>query len=422
MIDWDKWQEIFSSFGKQKLRTSLTAFGVFWGIFMLVVLLGFGGGFGYKVEADFHENNNVLLMWSSNTTQMPYMGLGKGRRIQLKPEDVQAIKQKISTVKMIQGKNAIGGWGTPQPVVYDNLNGTFPVSGTHAGFLPYEFPSVSRVIEGRYVDDLDEKERRKVAVIGTRVKEVLFKNEKNPIGKTIEIKGVNFQVIGVYRNFSSEGAEQSNTSIFLPNETLRQAFNAMSSFDLIFFTPKPGHSSAEVESQVKALLYERHKVHPDDKGVLGGWNHEKFYQQQQSLVTGIVGFSWMVAIGTIIAGVIGVGNIMLVVVKERTREIGLRKALGATPSKISWMIVQESLVITLLAGYSGLVTGVVLLEIVKAILDKMGKGGGMFASPFIDIGTALMALTVLIVTGVLASLLPAMKAASVNPIVALQDE
>jgi len=422
MMDWDKWQEILSSLGRQKLRTSLTAFGVFWGIFMLVILLGFGGGFGYKVEADFHENNNVLLMWSSNTTQMPYLGLGKGRRIQLKPEDVPAIRQKISSVKMIQGKNAIGGWGTPQNIIYESLSGSFPVSGTHAGFLPYEFPSVSRVIEGRYIDDFDEKERRKVAVIGTRVKEVLFKNEKNPIGKTIEIKGVNFQVIGVYRNFSSEDAAQNNTSIFLPNETLRQAFNGLNSFDLIFFTPKPGFSSAEVEDQVKTLLYERHKVHPDDKGVLRSWNHEKFYQQQQSLVTGIVGFSWMVAIGTIIAGVIGVGNIMLVVVKERTREIGLRKALGATPVKISFMIMQESLVITVIAGYSGLVAGVGLLEGIKIILGKMGKGDGMFASPFIDIGTALMALSVLIVTGVLASLLPAIKAASVNPIVALQDE
>ena len=422
MIDWDKWQEILSSLSKQKLRTLLTAFGVFWGIFMLVILLGFGGGFGYKVEADFHENNNVLLMWSSNSTQMPYKGLGKGRRIELKPEDVQAIKQKISCVQMIQGKNAIGGWGVPQSVLYENENGTFPVSGTHAGFLPYEFPSVSRITEGRYIDILDEQERRKVAVIGARVKEVLFKNEKNPIGKTIQIKGVNFQVIGVYKNFSSEGADQSNNSIFLPNETLRQAFNAMSRFDLIFFTPKPGYTSEEVESQVKALLYERHKVHPDDKGVLGGWNHEKFYQQQQNLVKGIVGFSWMVAIGTIIAGVIGVGNIMLVVVKERTREIGLRKALGATPTNISLMIMHESLVITVISGYVGLVAGVCLLEAIKAILVNMGKGDGMFSSPFIDIGTALMALTVLIVTGVLASLLPAIKAASVNPIVALQDE
>ena len=422
MIDWDKWQEILSSLSKQKLRTSLTAFGVFWGIFMLVILLGFGGGFGYKVEADFHDNRNVLLMWPSNSTQIAYKGLGKGRRIQLKPEDVQAVKQKIPSVQMIQGKNAIGGWGMPQSVLYENESGSFPVSGTHAGFLPYEFPSVSRVTQGRYINILDEQERRKVAVIGSRVKEVLFKNEKNPIGKTIQIKGVNFQVIGVYKNFSSEGAEQSNTSIFLPNETLRQAFNAMDRFDLIFFTPKPGYTSEEVENRVKILLYERHNIHPDDKGVLGGWNHEKFYQQQQNLVKGIVGFSWMVAIGTIIAGVIGVGNIMLVVVKERTREIGLRKALGATPTNISLMIVHESLVITVISGYVGLVVGVFLLEAIKAILVTMGEGDGMFSSPFIDIGTALMALTVLIVTGVMASLLPAIKAASVNPIVALQGE
>lgn len=421
MINWDKWQEILNSLKKQKLRTSLTAFGVFWGIFMLVILLGFGGGFGYKVEADFRDNNNVLLMWSANSTQLPYMGLGKGRRINFKLEDVDLIRKKVTSVKMVDGKNGLNGWGNPQPITHGKINGSFAVTGTHVGWLPYEFPSISRVIEGRYINALDEDERRKVAVIGSRVKDVLFKNENNPIGKTINIRGINFQVVGVYQNFSSEDAEQNNTSVFIPNATLQQAFN-VSNFDLIFFTPKTGYTSEEVESQVKQLLYRQHKIHPDDKGVLGGWNHEKFYKQQQSLVTGIIGFSWMVAIGTIIAGVIGVGNIMLVIVKERTREIGLRKALGATPTKISLMIVHESLVITMIAGYTGLVAGVLLLEAIKAILIKMGKGEGMFASPFIDIGTALIALAVLVISGVIASLLPAIKAASVNPILALQDE
>ena len=156
--------------------------------------------------------------------------------------------------------------------------------------------------------------------------------------------------------------------------------------------------------------------------MLNTYNSEQEYLQNKNLVNGIIGFSWMVAIGTIIAGVIGVGNIMLIVVKERTREIGLRKALGATPTNISLMIMHESLVITLVAGYAGLVAGVAVLEVVKAVLINMGKGNGMFASPFIDIGTALLALAVLVIAGALAALLPALKAASVNPILALQDE
>lgn len=423
MIDLDKWQEILSSMSKHKLRTSLTAFGVFWGIFMLVILLGFGGGFGYQVESNFRDNKNVLLIWSYNPTQLPYKGLGKGRFIGLTQADVEAVRQKIPSVEMIDGKNALGGgWGIPQNVLHENERGSFAVSGSHEGWLRYEFDSPSKMVEGRYINRLDDEERRKVVVIGERVRQVLFKNKKEVIGQTILIQGIYFRVIGVYKNTATEGGEQNNSSIFLPNETYRQAFNAMHRLDLIFFTPKPGYTSAEVNNQVKSLLYERHKVHPDDKGVLGSWNHEEYYTQQKNLVTGILGFCWMVAIGTLIAGVIGVGNIMLVIIKERTREIGLRKAMGATPMKISMMVMQESLVITILSGYAGLVAGVLLLEAVKSILISMGKGSGQFSSPFIDIGTALTALAVLVVAGAVASLLPAMKAASVNPILALQDE
>ncbi|MEN0037392.1 MAG: ABC transporter permease [Cellvibrio sp.] len=423
MIDIDKWQEILKSLSKQKVRTALTAFGVFWGILMLVVLLGFGTGFGNKVIGDFGENTNVVLMWSSNSTQLPYMGLSKGRRIGLTQEDVDAIREKVPGVKMVDGKNSIGGWGSPTEVIYEQESGSFSVSGSHAGWLPYEFGNMSKIVEGRYINQLDELQKRKVAVIGTRVKELLFKHEKSVLGKSISIQGVHFVVIGVYKNISTgEGGDDSNSSIMVPNETARRAFNAMEKFDLIFFTPKPGYSAVDLEQRVKELIYERKKVHPDDKGVLATWNHEKFFKEQQNLVLGILGFSWMVAIGTIIAGVIGVGNIMLIVIKERTREIGLRKALGATPLNISLMIMHESLVITLLAGYSGLVVGVVLLEVIKVVLVKLGQGDGMFASPFIDIGTALLALAVLVITGVLAALLPAIKAASVNPIVALQDE
>lgn len=419
MIDLDKWQEIISSLRKQKLRTGLTAFGVFWGIFMLVILLGFGTGFGTNIEKIFGDAKNVILIWPSNATQLPYQGMGKGRRIALKQEDVDAVRQKISGVNMIDGKNNLGSWGAAQYTVYEKESGSFSVNGTHAGWESFE---IITLIEGRYINELDEKEKRKVAVIGTRVKEVLFKNGKNPIGESITVNGVQFKVIGIYKSREPGEGEETNGGIYLPNETLRHAFNQLDSFTMIFFTPKPGYDAHEVEKEVKKLIYERNKVHPDDAGVLGGFNMEDNYKQNQNLVNGIIGFSWMVAIGTIIAGVIGVGNIMLVVVKERTREIGLRKAMGATPANISLMIMHESLVITVIAGYSGLVAGVFLLEGIRALLVKLGQGDGIFASPFIDIGTAFMALTVLVITGVLASLLPAMKAASVNPILALQDE
>lgn len=419
MIDLDKWEEILNSLRKQKLRTGLTAFGVFWGIFMLVILLGFGTGFGNNIEKIFGDAKNVVFIWPSNATQLTYQGMGKGRRIALKQGDVDAIRQKISGLNMVDGKNNLGSWGAAQYIVYGKESGSFSVNGTHAGWESYE---IINLIEGRYINALDEQEKRKVAVIGTRVKEVLFKNNKNPIGESITINGVQFTVIGIYKSREPGEGEEANGSIYLPNETLRHAFNQLESFSLIYFSPKPGYSAHQLEKDVRKLIYERHKIHPDDSGVLRSFNMEDNYKQNQNLVNGIIGFSWMVAIGTIIAGVIGVGNIMLVVVKERTREIGLRKAMGATPTNISLMIMHESLVITVIAGYSGLVAGVLLLEGIKALLIKLGQGEGMFASPFIDIGTAFMALAVLVLTGVLASLLPAVKAASVNPILALQDE
>ena len=420
MFDWDKWQEIIISLRKQKLRTGLTAFGVFWGIFMLVILLGFGTGFGTKIENIFGDAKSVILFWPSNSTQMEYQGLGKGRTIKFTQEDVAAIRQSIPEVQMVDGKNNMGNWGAAQYIVYGKESGSFAVMGTHQGWEAFEFIKLN---EGRYINSLDEKEKRKVAVIGTRVQEVLFKNGKNPIGESIDIGGIKFKVIGISSSREpGDSGQQNNGRIFIPNETLRQAFNQMDAYQLLFFTPRPGSDPFAVERTVKKFLYERKKIHPEDAGVIGGFNMEQNYQQNRSLITGILGFSWMVAIGTIIAGVIGVGNIMLVVVKERTREIGLRKALGATPTNISLMIIHESLIITLIAGYAGLAAGVLLLEGIKILLLKLGQGGGLFASPYIDIQIALMALLVLVITGVLAALLPAIKAASVNPITALQDE
>lgn len=419
MFDVDKWQEILTSLGKQKLRTGLTAFGVFWGIFMLVLLLGFGTGFGTKIETIFGDAKSVVIFWPSNTTQLSFEGLSKGRAIKFTREDVDAIRQSIPSVNLVDGKNNLGNFGAAQYIVYGKESGSFSVSGTHAGWEAFEF---IKLLDGRFINPLDEKEKRKIAVIGTRVKEVLFKNGTNPIGESINVGGVKFKVVGIYKSTEPDGSQEANGKIFLPNETLRQAFNQQDAFHVLFFSPKPGFNAFDMERDVKKLLYERKKIHPDDTGVIGGFNMEQAYQMNRGLVDGVLGFSWMVAIGTIIAGVIGVGNIMLVVVKERTREIGLRKALGATPTNISLMIIHESLVITFIAGYAGLATGVLLLEGIRALLVKLGQGDGIFASPYIDINIALMALSVLVLTGVLAALLPAAKAASVNPITALQDE
>lgn len=416
-IDWDKWQEIFAALKKQKLRTGLTAFGVFWGIFMLVIMLGFGQGYSNNVDQLFGDTKNAVYMRPSNVTQFAYKGLPKGREIRLTQDDIDAINQKIPGIKTLAGINWLRG---SQYVVNEKNSGSFWVIGTHGGWAGL---NTNRVLEGRYINERDEDEFRKVAVIGKRVRPILFKDETDVIGKFIKIQGISFKVIGIYESSEPDSGDQNQSiSIFLPNATLRKTFNQMDRFNQILIQPGAHQNTQQLEKEIKKIIHERQKIHPDDQGVLNSYNNEQEYLQNKNLVNGIIGFSWMVAIGTIIAGVIGVGNIMLVVVKERTREIGLRKALGATPTNISLMIMHESLVITCVAGYTGLVAGVALLEVVKAVLINTGKGNGMFSSPFIDIGTAFYALAVLVVIGALAALLPALKAASVNPIVALQDE
>ena len=414
MIDWDKWQEILNSLHRQKLRTTLTAFGVFWGIFMLVILLGFGTGFGNNVEAQYGGIKNIIWVWPSSKTQLPYQGLGKGRNINITQEDVIALRQKTSSVKMVDGVNEIDG----QLVIHEKANGSFRLMGTHAN---WESVMTLRVIEGRYINENDEHETRKVAVIGTRVRDVLFKNEKQVLGKTIYVQGVYFNLIGIYKSTEPDNPFQSS-SIYIPNDTLRNAFSSKDGFSYLIYQPQDGQGGTQVVDEIKTVLQERKKIHPDDKGVIGTYDNGEDYKQDKNLVSGIIGFSWIVAIGTIIAGAIGIGNIMLVIVKERTREIGLRKALGATPVKISAMIMQEALFITVVAGYTGLVAGVLLLEGIKWMFVKMGQAESRFAHPFVDINMAFIALCVLVTAGVLAALIPALRAASVNPIVALQDE
>jgi putative ABC transport system permease protein len=414
MIDWDKWQEILSSLRRQKLRTSLTAFGVFWGIFMLVILLGFGTGFGINIDTQYGNIKNVIWVWSSGKTQIPYEGLGKGRNINITQEDVIALRENTSNAEMVDGVNQING----QLAVHEKESGSFRLMGTHAN---WQGLMTLRVIEGRYINKNDEIEMRKVAVIGTRVRDILFKGKKEVLGETIYVNGVYFKVVGIYKSTEPDNPFQSS-SIYIPNDTLRNAFNSKDGFSFLIYQPREGYGGSTAVKEIKKILQERKKIHPDDSGVIGTYDNGEDYKQDKNLVTGIIGFSWIVAIGTIIAGAIGIGNIMLVIVKERTREIGLRKALGATPMRISVLIMQEALLITVVAGYTGLAAGVFLLEAIKLIFIKLGHADSRFSQPFVDLNIALIALLVLVIVAVLAALIPAAKAASVNPIVALQDE
>jgi putative ABC transport system permease protein len=416
LIDIDKWQEIFSTIKKHKLRTTLTAFGGFWGIFMLVVLLGAGNGLRNAVFRNFDWANNVVFLWTMRTS-MPYQGFQPGRSINLDNRDVAAIRSFAPEVGLLAPRTGLAG-------DYSIDRGKKSASFTVMGDYP-QFNQIKKVLitDGRFINPLDIESRRKVAVIGRRVKELLFEDDENPIGEYIKIKGVFFKVVGTFdTNKSGDEAIEDVQTIHIPNTTLQQAFNQPNEVWYFSMVPAPGYNAFQVEDKVKKILSERHKVHPDDERAFGVANIEEEYNKIQGLFLGISGFSWMVSIGTIIAGMVGVGNIMLIIVKERTKEIGIRKSMGATPLSIISLIVQEALVISGVSGYLGLLVGVALVEGIDAAMQSSGAEVPFFYNPEINFQVATSALLVLVLSGVLAGFFPGRKAAKVNPVIALKDE
>jgi putative ABC transport system permease protein len=414
MFDLDKWQEIYLTMQKHKLRTALTAFGVFWGIFMLVMLLGAGRGLENGVKSIFGNlANNTMFIWG-NKTAIPYKGIKAGKYTKFTNEDYVSLKKEFPEIRYLAGETGL--WDVFS-VSYKTKNGAFQVFGD----MP-ELNDIRGLIipKGRFVNEKDMLEKRKVAVLGPRVVEVLF-GQEDPIGKYIKIKGVFFQVVGVFYVENTDGRNEVE-KIYIPLSTLQHVFNAPKRINVFALTPREGFDPEEVEKKVKLYLGSRHIISPDDRSAIGAWNSGKQAKQTQGLFAGINIFVWFVSIGTIIAGIVGVSNIMLIIVKERTKEIGIRKALGATPGSIISLIIQESIVITAVSGYAGLVAGVAMLELIKFIMKSLEIKSPYFDNPEIDINTALIATSILVVTGALAGLFPAMRAASINPIEALKDE
>ncbi len=416
MFDFDRWQEIFHSIRQHRLRALLTAFGVFWGIFMLAILMGAGSGLENAVFANFDIAKNAVFVWTQRTS-VPYQGLQPGRYIQLKNSDIDALRQQVPEMEVISPMVQVPG---SFAIEYGGESASFPVNGCFPEFLAVK-PLLLE--QGRFINDSDIRDKRKVAVIGLRVQEVLFKNGINPIGEYIEIKGVPFRVVGAFRSrLRGEQATQDLQSIYIPATAAQQAFNRIGEVDFFACTPKAGVPAAVVEGKVATLLKQRHTIAPEDERALGTANVEQEYKEVQNLFLGIRGFSWLVAIGTIIAGMVGVGNIMMIIVKERTREIGIRKSLGATPWSIISMILQEALVISGLAGYAGLAVGCAVVAGIDYAVTNFGLESEFFYNPEINLRTALAAIAVLTLSGLIAGFIPGMRAAAVNPVVALREE
>jgi putative ABC transport system permease protein len=406
---------------QHKLRTALTAFGVFWGIFMLVILLGAGNGLQNGAMQNFDIARNAVFVWTRQTT-VPFAGFEAGRVIQLTNDDHAALSQ-LRQVKSIAPRLRVANRFSEQALTI--ARGDESVSFSIMGDAP-EFLDIKPYIieQGRFLNKIDMDGRRKVAVIGKRVRDELFKTEGEPvIGEYLRIGGVPFRVVGVFdTRVVGEQAIQELQTVHVPITTAQQTFNLANRVSWFGLVPADGTPALETEEAAREVLRARHKISPDDGQALTGFNVEEEFKQMQGVFTGIGGFSWFVAIGTIIAGMVGVGNIMLIIVKERTREIGIRKSVGARPRSIIGMIVLEALVIAGVAGYLGLVGGVLLIEGVGAAMEQMGARSEFFVNPEIDFQVAVSAIVVLVVSGALAGLFPGVKAARVNPVLALRDE
>jgi putative ABC transport system permease protein len=418
MFDLDKWNEIYATLSKNKLRTFLTAFGVFWGIFMLIIMLGSGNGLRNGIMRMFSGSaSNAFYMWTQSTS-MPYKGLPRNRTFTFKNEDVEAIRKNVPEADIIAPANQLGGYRGENNVVRGNKTGPFSVRGDYP---ETRFINSFRITEGRFINENDMKENRKICVIGEQVRAIMFEKNEDPIGQHLQVNGVYFKVVGVISvDKAGEDAQSRMQTVYIPFTTFQQAFNWGNNIGWFAITSRPDVPASVTEDKVRALLLSRHRIHPEDKRAIGSWNTEKEFGKLMGLFSGIKLLVWIVGTGTLMAGVIGVSNIMLIVVKERTKEIGIRRAIGATPLSIMSQIMMESVILTSLAGYLGLVCGIFLMEGVNSALQ--GSDVGMFQNPGVDINIALKALLVLVTGGLLAGIIPARKAVAINPVDALRAE
>lgn len=417
LFDLDHWQEIWITITHNKSRSTLTAFGVFWGMFMLVAMVGAGNALDKGISSQIEGfATNSCFFWTNPTTE-PYLGFRKGRNWNMTNSDIPIIRQRVKELQYISPVLFSGGGGNEKNVVRGEKNGAYLVKGCYP---EYDLIEKSKMIYGRYVNDIDIAERRKVCVIGERIYEVLFQPGEDPVGKQIRVNGIYFQVIGVARSTSgvSIGGQTAET-VVLPFSTMQQAFNQGNIIHFVAATANHGTPVKIVQDQITAILKQQHQISPDDKEAVGGMNIEEQFNMFSYLGIGIASLIWIVGLGTLFAGAIGVSNIMLVTVRERTREIGIRRALGATPRAIIGQIMSESIVLTVIAGILGIVFGVGILAATGIVLSQ---GDQFFKDPQISFGMAVGSLMILIVIGTLAGMIPAQRAMMIKPIEAIREE
>ena len=414
MFDSEKWAEIFDTIGKNKLRTVLTGFSVFWGIFMLIFLLGIGRGFRNGVKNDFRNMaSNTISIWGGQTS-VGYKGLPPDRTIQLDMQDIDAMRTGIPGMEHISGEYSL--WAGRSQLNFGKNYANFSIKGIQP---EYQLLDNQTVLAGRFINEVDEQQARKVVVIAEDAKEALFQ-DLDPMHQWVQVNGIPFEVVGLYKFEGGGRGMNQNSAVFIPLSAAQRVFNAQDKVNRIVFSfadnSLPGSKMAE--ERATAILSARHTFDPADERAINLSNNVENADRFNSVFAGISVFLWIIGIGTIMAGIVGVSNIMLIVVKERTREIGVRKALGATPRSVVGQILMEAIFVTSLAGYMGLVCGVGLLE----FLGNAMPSTAMFRNPEVDLTIAIQATLVLVLAGTLAGLIPARQAAAIRPIEALRYE
>ncbi len=421
MFDLDRWQEIWVTITRNKMRSILTAFGVFWGIFMLVIMAGSGKGLENGIMEGIQGfSTNSCFFWTNSTSE-PYKGFRKGRYWNMKNSDVEIIRNKVSHIQYITPM--VFGGNSANNTVHKEKAGAYYVKG----FYPvYDKIDHQQLMYGRFINDIDIHEKRKVCVIGRRVYEELFQKGQSPVGELVKVNGMYYGVVGVINPLTMININgPMEESVILPFTTMQQAYNYGDQIHLLTITAEDDYKVSQIEEEIKKVLKEQHSIAPTDAQAVSSVNLEKQFTMFHYLFLGISILVWIVGLGTLFAGIVGVSNIMLVTVRERTKEIGIRRALGAKPGVIISQIISESLLLTLLAGMFGLCLGVTLLSVVDTLLTVTRENtheGTFFAHPQVSFWSAVLALVILVFAGIFAGFIPAWRALQIKAIDAIREE
>ncbi len=418
MFSRDRWQEIIEVLTSNWFRTVLTAFGVFWGISILIILLSAGKGLENGIKQDFGDiATNTMFMWTRSTTKA-YKGLPIGRRFSFKTEDVQSIRDNVPNLRFVSPRNQLGGFRGGNNVVRGLNAGAYNVYGDYPEIINQDPMTVT---SGRFLNYNDINEKRKIAIIGNGVKNDLYDKDEEVIGTYIKIQGVNFLVVGTYKKNSSDGGEEGQKEIYVPFTAFSQAFNRGNNVGWMAITAHDGSSISDLKESIINVVKTKRKIHPEDQRAVGYFDLYEQYNRVENLFGALKWVAYIVGIMVLLSGIIGVSNIMLIVIKERTKEIGIRRALGEDPWSIKKQILMESIFLTVISGMAGITFGALFIYGVNALLDSVGPVD-MFMNPSVSVNVVIGALVILIVSGLLAGFIPAQSAIKVRPIDALRTD